>query len=425
MLRRVSWLVILLALTAGSCGGDTDEILYRPTYWDSPRFEKLVLSADGRYLSVENGGVIQLSNQDLTLISEIDPGLVPGNIGHRDNLPGQPVEPEGYRVYTTIWSPAASAREYGQAHLACLDETGGICWQADLSSHVGYNAFDMVIGADGRHFLCGQLRTQAIGPAGEQLWVSEPGAETLYAAADGTLYALGWGGELHALAADGSLQWSVTAADLADTIGSLHSAELLPAGNLLVVFDDSEIFAITAAGELAWHFEENAEDIHRGYISGTVSADGRLYFVVRQGDYIAEPYGHYEYSYSLAALDAATGTAVLSVPLTDGDYFAILGCDADGNLVAARRDVFYWNQLRHYNAAGVEVKRTWLAHHGESLLSASVSAAGVIYYQSLVTTAPDKQDYMLVAMDLDGNEINTVTTDKGRWVTEPIYDSID
>jgi outer membrane protein assembly factor BamB len=250
------------------------------------------------------------------------------------------------------------------ANLYALDKaTGALKWKVPLGDRIYSTpavADDgtLYVGSDAGLFF-------AINDAGRILWKLETQAQADTApvlASDGTIF-FGAGAQLWALYRDGHVRWRFGAKD------KIFSSPALSPDGLVVVFgsQDDRLYAVSAAGKLAWSLDLGA-DVDA---SSVIAADGSVFagsdagevvrvsprgeivwrtklggFVrgalslARNGDVLAGVYGP---TPRQVRLDSATGTikGAFSVQGTGAPEFGVHGGaleDADGALYFGAQD---------------------------------------------------------------------------------------
>lgn len=422
MPTRAVGLAIAVIVLVCSCGGGGKQPLSTWETWKSEPFGDLRVSADGRFVSARNGESILVYSRELSLLGEFSSPEYPGPHGRTPFLGTNPVSEDGYCIYTVTAAETEGGGDAGAGCISCLDDAGDILWSTQLHPTLGSGISDLAIGPDDTHYLLDREGIQALDAGGLDLWFARVGAQQLVIADDGRLYAR-TDEHVFGLTPDDEVGWERPIEELAGTKRVLEFARLLEAGpSLLVVFSYHEIFAFSGDGEPQWRFADSPSSAERDYMDPLIDDDGRLYFLLREKRWLTEPYKRHEYFCWLGAIDTQTGELVLEVPLADGVAASMLGIDEAGQIVVASRvGGHVWDTLSHYSPAGVLLSQRELAHHAKSIGVVkgvpALSPTGVIYYQSTTPTAPDREDNMLVAIDLAGNVLGTAVTLRGEWQT--------
>ncbi len=235
-----------------------------------------------------------------------------------------------------------------------------ILWSADLGP--GRETSSPTLGPDGTIYaMGGEGRLSAISPDGAVKWTADAGPTLKSSPAlgeDGTVYVSSMNGKLYAIAPPtgsgltGTLRWTFRFAEYpgkgpavvshsppagADGIGSGASPTIGPDGTIYVGANNSNFYAVSPDGELAWMFQADRE-IGGIWSTAALSADNTtLYFGANKGGLYAlnREDGSLRWQYpivgSLYSSPAVDATGTIYTGSTVGHVFAIDG--TDGHLV--------------------------------------------------------------------------------------------
>jgi len=420
MATRTRWLAVALMVLICSCGsGSTPQSGSIWEEWNSESFGGFRVSADGRFFSTGYGSRVLIFTRELSPLGEFSSEDYPGKHGGTF-LGTSSVGPGGYCLYITTAVEAEGGGD-GTEQISCLDDTGATIWSALLDPEFGTSIGGLAVGFDSTHYLLDQYGIQTIDSSGEQRWVARVDAQQLVIAQDGRLYARGKR-DISALMPDGEIRWERSVEELAGTKHVLEYPRLFEAGpSLLVVFSTNEIFAFNDDGEPQWSFVDSSSNAQRDYMGPVISTDGRLYFLLTEKRWLTEPYQRHEWYRWLGAIDTQTGQLVLDVLLADADVSMLGINDAGSIVIASRPGGHVFDTLNYYSPDGVLLSQRGLTHPAEDYIGVvrnvpALSPQGVIYYQSTTETAPNREDNLLVAIDLAGNVLGTVVSLEGEWV---------
>jgi outer membrane protein assembly factor BamB len=207
-------------------------------------------------------------------------------------------------IYVGFSTGGASPEAHGTFY--ALDPQGQVRWSVDLGG--GRQTSSPTLGPDGTLYVTsGAGKLFAISPAGQTLWTAQTGPTVKASPAlgqDGTVYVASMNDKLYAVQppqpglAEGTLAWTfqfgaypgtqpaVTATvppPGADGKGSGATPTIGPDGTIYIGADNSNMYAITPAGQLKWLFEAERE-VAGIWSSAALSADGQtLFFGANKG----------------------------------------------------------------------------------------------------------------------------------------------
>jgi outer membrane protein assembly factor BamB len=241
-------------------------------------------------------------------------------------------------IYIGFSTGAATPDAHGTFY--ALNPQGQVQWTVDLDP--GRQTISPTIGPDGTVYVTsGAGELFALSPAGQTLWTAQTGL-TVKASpalgADGTVYVASMNDKLYAIQppapgqVEGRVRWTFRFGDFpgtqpaataavpppgADGIGSGATPAVGPDGTIYVGADNSNMYAVTPAGQLKWMFEAECE-VAGIWSSAALSDDGQtLYFGANKG--------------GIYALRTADGTLAWQYPIL-GSVYSSLTLDRNGVL---------------------------------------------------------------------------------------------
>jgi outer membrane protein assembly factor BamB len=213
------------------------------------------------------------------------------------------IAPDG-TLYVGFSTGGASPDAHGTFY--ALDPQGQVRWTVDLGG--GRQTSSPTRGPDGTIYVTsGAGKLFAISPAGQTLWTAQTGPTVKASPSlgqDGTVYVASMNDKLYAVQpapagqTEGTVRWTFRFGDHpgngepvkaavpppgADGVGSGATPTVGPDGTIYVGADNSNMYAITPAGQLKWMFEAERE-VAGIWSSAALSADGQtLYFGANKG----------------------------------------------------------------------------------------------------------------------------------------------
>jgi outer membrane protein assembly factor BamB len=175
-----------------------------------------------------------------------------------------------------------------------------VIWSVDIGP--GRQSSSPIIGPDGTiYVVSGTGQLSAIAPTGEVRWRAQTGPTLKASPAlgpDGTVYVASMNGKLYAVAPPGLVQWAFRFGEVpglgapviqhsppagANGIGSGASPTIGPDGMIYIGANNSNFYAITPEGRLAWYVQAERE-IAGIWSTAALSADNStLYFGANKG----------------------------------------------------------------------------------------------------------------------------------------------